>query len=46
LDQLFITTAADQLDLRAPENLLAGSLFVADPGCRGRKAHVIPDSPG
>jgi sugar lactone lactonase YvrE len=43
LDRLFITTAGDQLDLGAPENLLAGSLFVVDPGCRGRKANVIPD---
>lgn len=45
LDRLFTTTAGDQLDLNVPENLLAGSLFVADPGCTGRRAHVIPDPP-
>jgi sugar lactone lactonase YvrE len=45
LDQLFITTAGERLDLSAPEHLLAGSLFVADPGCLGRRANVIPDRP-
>ena len=42
MDHLFITTGSEELDMSAPENLLAGALFVTEPGCVGRPANVIP----
>jgi sugar lactone lactonase YvrE len=45
LDRLLITTAAHGLDLGAAEHSLAGALFVADPGCVGRRQPVIPEIP-
>lgn len=42
LDRLFITTAAVGIDPRTPEADLAGAVFVAEPGCIGVAAQVIP----
>jgi sugar lactone lactonase YvrE len=42
LDRLFITSASHVLDPNDPRMELAGSVFVADPGCVGRPEPVVP----